>query len=372
MLVQTWNQDAGTITSKKLPDDLKEVFKQSVVTHIPSELIIQPEPSKKDWSRHQHATALALINLIGAWNEKNEADIDIINRVINEDYLIWVLKAREILQLADSPFSLQNGLWEITERTALWDMLGTQIFDRNLNTFKEVAVSILTERDPSFELPPQERYTAGIHGKVLTHSLALRKGMAESLALLGNRGGSLINCSQGKAEATVILAIREIFENSDWVLWGSLDSLFPVLAEAAPEEFLEAVENALCSESCPFDTLFSQEGSGITGGNYLTGLLWALELWINHSVADALNARDAEDMRRGFRTGIFNSRGVHWVDPTGKPERELAEQYRRKAEDVENAGYQRLAVTLRGLSESYEREAERIVAEHKMDEKSNK
>jgi hypothetical protein len=30
-------------------------------------------------------------------------------------------------------------------------------------------------------------------------------------------------------------------------------------------------------------------------------------LWINHTVADALNARDAEDMIRGFRTGIFNS-----------------------------------------------------------------
>ncbi|MHB8075647.1 hypothetical protein [Desulfosporosinus fructosivorans] len=276
-IVQTWNQDAGTITSEKLPDDLKEVFKQPVVTHIPSELIIQPEPSKKDWSRHQHATSLALINLIGAWNEKNEADIDIINRVINEDYPVWVLKAREILQLADSPFSLQNGLWEITERAALWDTLGARIFDQNLNTFKEVAVSILTERDPSFELPPQERYTAGIHGKVLTHSPALRKGMAESLALLGNRGGALINCSQGKAESMVILAIREIFENSDWVLWGSLDRLHPILAEAAPEEFLDAVENALCSESCPFDKLFSQEGSGITGGNYLTGLLWALE-----------------------------------------------------------------------------------------------
>ena len=91
-------------------------------------------------------------------------------------------------------------------------------------------------------------------------------------------------------------------------------------------------------------------------------------LWINHTVADALNAIDAEDMRRGFSTGLFNSRGVHWVDPTGKPERELAEHYRQKAEDVENAGYQRLAVTLRGLSESYDREAERIVAEHKRDD----
>ena len=88
-------------------------------------------------------------------------------------------------------------------------------------------------------------------------------------------------------------------------------------------------------------------------------------------MADALNARDAEDMRSGYRTGIFNSRGVHWVDPTGKPELELAEQHRKKAEHVENAGYQRFAVTLRSLSETYTREAERIVIEHKREEKND-
>ena len=54
-------------------------------------------------------------------------------------------------------------------------------------------------------------------------------------------------------------------------------TLLPTLAEAAPGEFLTAVEKALRKIPCPFDKLFSQEGSGITGGNYMTGLLWALE-----------------------------------------------------------------------------------------------
>ncbi len=88
-------------------------------------------------------------------------------------------------------------------------------------------------------------------------------------------------------------------------------------------------------------------------------------LWIHRTVASALNDRDAEDMRDGFRTGTYNSRGVHWVDPTGKPEKKLAEQFRRKAENVENAGFQRFAVTLRDVAERYEREAEGIINEHK-------
>ena len=91
-------------------------------------------------------------------------------------------------------------------------------------------------------------------------------------------------------------------------------------------------------------------------------------LWIMQSVASVLNARDADDMRAGFRTEVFNSRGVHWVDPTGKPERELAAEWRSKADDVENKGYARFAATLRGIAESYDREAERIIDEHKSGE----
>jgi hypothetical protein len=56
------------------------------------------------------------------------------------------------------------------------------------------------------------------------------------------------------------------------------------------------------------------------------------------------------------------------VDPTGKPERDLAELYRRKADDVENVGFQRLAATLKDLAKDYDREAEQVIAEHKLRE----
>jgi rubrerythrin len=55
---------------------------------------------------------------------------------------------------------------------------------------------------------------------------------------------------------------------------------------------------------------------------------------------------------------------VHIVDPSGKPELELSEKYKKQAEDAENAGYQRLASTLRQLADSYANEARRIIDEH--------
>jgi hypothetical protein len=91
-------------------------------------------------------------------------------------------------------------------------------------------------------------------------------------------------------------------------------------------------------------------------------------LWLHQTAAAALNARDADDMRDGFRNELYNSRGVHYVDPSGKPERELVAKYRAQAEAVEEAGYPRLATTLRELAEEYEREAERIVSRETFDD----
>ena len=85
-------------------------------------------------------------------------------------------------------------------------------------------------------------------------------------------------------------------------------------------------------------------------------------LWIHKAIALELNDPEVEYMRVGFNIGKRNSRGVHVVDPTGAPERELAEEYRIKADAVENAHFSRFATSLRELAEDYERDAERVIA----------
>ena len=276
-IVQTWNQDAGTITHNKLPEDLLEAFKQKAVEVIPEEYTAAQEKPENDWTQHPEASYLALAVLIGAWNEKRQCDLDAITQLLGISYDKWLKKARELLHYPDSPLSLKNGVWKVVNRTELWNLLGSRVLDQNLATFKSLAISVLKERDPAFELPPEERYAAAIHGKVLEYSQELRKGFSEGLAILGSHPDACTNCSQGKAETTCLLGLRELLTDADWVLWGSLNSLLPTLAETAPGEFLDAVEKALRKSPCPFDRLFAEEGSGLFGRNYLTGLLWALE-----------------------------------------------------------------------------------------------
>ena len=238
--------------------------------------------TNSDWNQHKYASDLAIANLLGAWNELNEADLEIVRQLANEeDYAKWIPKLREMLQQAISPVTFINGRWQIIDRKVMWQSLGGRVFDDTLDALKQCAVTVLSERDPQFDLPSDKRYAANIYEKVLKYSSGLRKGLAETLALLGTNPDALRNFSpqhQGwKPRDTANFAIQKILENADWKLWGSLNDLLSVLAEAAPREFLGAVENTLHSGSCPFDELFSQEGAPITGSNYMTGLLWALE-----------------------------------------------------------------------------------------------
>ena len=276
--VQSANKNAGTITRDAVPHDLRVAFEKKVYETIPQKFsTVLPPPVQIDWNQYPFSSELVIANLLGSWNDRFEADIALASQLAKEDFVAWISKVRETLQQPNSPVVLKNGVWKVTERQELWDTLGPRLFDDHLDRFKQCAVTVLVERDPQFDLVPEERFAASIHGKVLKHSHHLRKGIAESLALLGSYPSALNNCSMEKPESIAVLTVREIFKNADWELWGSLNELLPLFAEATPNEFLKSVETALHQTPCPFDKLFSQEGNGITGRNYLTGLFWALE-----------------------------------------------------------------------------------------------
>lgn len=280
-IVQSWNQDGGTITLDNLPNELRDEFRSKVITQMSIEPSVNAtEMQIVDWNHNIHANALAVMNLIGSWDEKVEADSDIVGRFVDKylnDFDEFTKNIEEIKQIPDNPISKKEGIWKVTKRDILWEQLGSRIFDRHLETFKKIAIKVLSELDPAFQLPKDERYAANLYGKTPSYSSSLRKGISESLALLANKDKVLINCSHGKAKSVAVITVREILGEADWQLWGSLNYLLPIIAEAAPEVFLDAIMKSLELNENPFVELYSQESAGITGSNYLTGLLWALE-----------------------------------------------------------------------------------------------
>ncbi len=272
------NQHSGRITKNDLPDELKELFNDRKLIKIPITEESSSESDFEEWEQHPDASYLALILLIGGWNENNKMDIEILTKILDISYSEWIKKAREIIQNPNSPLTLKNGIWKINNKTDLLDKLGSRILDQNLSTFEEIATNVLQEVNPAFDLKSEERYKASIFGKTYTYSSNLRNGIAEGLALLGSNIDSCDYTSIGRVQSTCISVLKTLLSGSEWSTWGSLDLLLPLLAEADMDSFLDIVENTLAMDTCPFDKLFEQESSGLIGRNYLTGLLWALEM----------------------------------------------------------------------------------------------
>jgi len=276
--VASFNQDAGTLTVDSFPDDVRSAFAPRPVEVMPASLALaMPPKTTPDWNDSEFSAALAVANLLGGWNEGSDADMAIIATLSPEQPGEWLRKMKEVLQRPESPLSHANGIWTVKHRATLWGNLAPRIFGDTLRRFEKCAKKVLVERDPKFDLEPERRFAAQIYGKVQTHLWPLRKGITETLALFGTNAAILPNCGPSGGEAAALIIVREIFEQADWLLWASLDLLLPTLAEAAPNTFLDAVETGLRQQPCPFDTIFAQERPAFSGGNYMTGLLWALE-----------------------------------------------------------------------------------------------
>lgn len=226
-----------------------------------------------------NATLIAQAGLVGKWDGSNPTDRSALEMLLGKRYGEWIEILRPDTLRSDSPLIQHNEKWRFVARGEAWNSLGSRITNDDLDRFQKTAISVLGERDPKFDLPKEERFAASIHGKVLIHSHLIRKGIAETLALIGSRSKALTSCSDGKAESTAVLVVRDLLSKASWDRWASLDSIMPLLAEAAPDEFLDAVESVLVDlNSTPFQKIFAEEGGGgLCGSNYMTGLLWALE-----------------------------------------------------------------------------------------------
>jgi hypothetical protein len=229
------------------------------------------------WASTGAAAALVIAQFLGSWQEDRDSDRKAVELLAGKSYGEWIARIREIASRPDAPLSYRHGAWKIVPRYEAWHALAPRVFDELLERFHRVAAQVLGELDPALELPKGERYLAPLQGKILSHSPRIRKGLAETVAMLGALGDVLVACTPGRPTAVAALVVRELLKDRDWRSWASLDALLPLLAEGAPGEFLAALESALNSESSLIDALFAQETSDFGGHNYVSGLLWALE-----------------------------------------------------------------------------------------------
>jgi hypothetical protein len=215
--------------------------------------------------------------LLGQWEDESPGDQEIASEISGKEYEEWIKIIRRCASAPAAPLEYFGGRWKFTSRYEPWVYLGRQIGPDVLSRFQEAAIKVLGEADPELDLAQEQRHAAGIIGQKRRYSARLREGMAETLALLGAHGGNLSSCTEGRPAMVSSSVVASLLNRADSKQWSSLNDVLPLLAEAAPGPFLNAVGGASERPDEPFSGVFAEEGGGIFGHNYATGLLWALE-----------------------------------------------------------------------------------------------
>jgi hypothetical protein len=235
-----------------------------------------PEPT---WSKGEGASELAPIVLVGSWDSKNTSDKEVVATLMGQSYEAVEALLRPWIKANDPLVRNNDGQWRVVGREDAWRWLAPFLTDTQISAFEDVALRVLSEINPRFDLPADQRVFAGMRGLVPTHSYRLRKAISESLCLISLRPAF----SDGRGSPAISQRIvSKVFDlEGDWRLWASLDHCLVLLAEASPEVVLGALERDLLREVAETPKLFTQAGDDLFADCPHVQLMWSLEalLW---------------------------------------------------------------------------------------------
>lgn len=241
--------------------------------------LISDTTERREWAGREYGYRLRCLSLLGGWSDVSNKDRAAIAEILGEPYEDWVQILYKYAKEEEPPVLLEGSIFRPVSRYEIWQQLGHNLTDKDLVRFRDVAVKILSETEPSLELPKEERMYAGFRGNLPEICTAFfRRGIAETLALLAGQG-RVLNVGPNVANATAENVVWSLLNCADWKRWASLSSVMPLLAEAAPNQFLSALEQTLKKpDESPIKGLFAANDDSVFGHNYHCGLLWALEV----------------------------------------------------------------------------------------------
>lgn len=234
------------------------------------------------WAEGASASVLAPLLLAGTWRDDVEGDREAVAELA--DRQTWRTLARDLMALRsaeDAPLAERDHRWQFVDVVDAWDALADTITSDDLDSFHRLAESVLTEPDPAAALTAAERQRRSLSLEGLPtrrYSTELRHGLADTAALLGAVLGErrLGGGRTGQQHADQL--VFRLLHDADADRWIVLSEVLPLLAEAAPSVFLDALDQSLRQHPAPVMALFAEQPDLMgTSWSRHSHLLWSLE-----------------------------------------------------------------------------------------------
>lgn len=268
------------------------------------------------WAEGTPPKALLAALLAGGWVENSEGDRTRLAELADQPYDAIIANLAPLVGTFDSPLQKVGTAWRIASPSDAWILLAHHLTRADLDRFENVAQAVLGVPDPRFDMEPEDRWMADVHGVRPNYSSLLRHGVGQVLILLTLWGNKIRTAADAARRADAIVA--RLLLDADARRWWSLSRDFRLLAEASPDAFLTAIEDSLDQNDPPIGALFGHDEGGVFGTEHLSDLMWALEAlawspdWMPR-VTHVLARLDAIDVKpRGYLNGPMNSlREIH-------------------------------------------------------------
>lgn len=229
-----------------------------------------------EWLQASGALIPAL--LAGAWKPSVQADIDVLKTLGGTaTYEEVEAPLRGLTKLKDPPIDRVDDVWAMRSSVDAFVHLGHLIGSEHLARFAEQAKVVFSraieppKADEIFRLTPPQHYA---------HSRWLREGLMTTLLHMAALHEEARFVVTGSSPQHFVDEIVRGLPNlsTDHRLLESLRDHLPLLAEAAPIPFFEALERLLEGDAEKIRPIFSERDDFFAPASPHTGVLWALEL----------------------------------------------------------------------------------------------
>jgi hypothetical protein len=228
-----------------------------------------PEIHTPNWVKPENSRLLIPALLVGAWDETKESDRELIASLALKSYEQVITEMSHWLNTFDSPIEKLGNIWRLVSHDVAWNFLSRFLIEDDLSRFGKIVATVLGVLDP--------RLAANADNKELPYSKVLMQGISETLALLSIRGLPVATQYAITAQHRVNIVVDELLNiDTDWEKWASFSYSLPILAEAAPDVFLEALTDALAEESPTLTSIFQEN---IWSESQRIDLLQAIEIF---------------------------------------------------------------------------------------------
>lgn len=243
--------------------------------------------NKTKWLQEEDVREIIPALLLGRWNETFEGDIALLEKLSGQNYTNYLITLKKWVKFEESPIIQIGETWRLTSPLDLWTNLLAYLTQEDFKNLQGCFELAYKGGNPIAEIDDKDSFAARFNQK-RTYSSWTREGLTQSLILLGRFGNSTKVANYNEPQDWVDIIVNDLFNGANGEMWISLDRELPLISEASPQIFINAVKKSLAKGEPEIMDLFNEKDGFLHKTSHHTGLLWALEnlAWLPEYLLD--------------------------------------------------------------------------------------